>query len=112
MDFSNKEGFDESVLDEIRKFEENLNNLLDDESLLDEVLKFEENLKANMKYPPDDFDSATDEEMATLWKQLCSQVENGEDCFPPFFLHIMRIMLAKNVLYPSLKDLSTKVSDE
>ena len=90
MDSSNESGFDENMLDEIRKFEENL--------------------KANMKNLPEDADGTNDEEMAKLWEQLSSQSENGEEFFPPFFLDIMQKLLAKDVLYPPLKDLSTKVS--
>lgn len=92
MDSSNENGFDENVLDEIRRFEENL--------------------KANMQNLPDDADEANEEEMAKLWEQLNSQTENGEDFFPPFFMDIMQKLLAKDVLYPPLKELSTKVSGD
>ena len=80
--------------------------------MLDEIRKFEENLKENMKNLPEDADPASEEEMAKLWEQLSSQSENGEDFFPPFFLDIMQKLLAKDVLYPPLKDLSTKVGDK
>lgn len=85
MDSSNDKGFDETMLETIRKLEENMKNM------------------------PDDAEAPNEEEMAKIWAQMTNQSENEDDIFPPFFLDIMQKLLAKDVLYPPLKDLSTKV---
>lgn len=85
MDPSNDNGFDESMLETIRKLEE------------------------NMKNAPRDVDGPSEEEMAKIWEQMANHSENGDDILPPFFIDIMQKLLAKDVLYPPLKDLSTKV---
>ena len=83
VDTSNDNGFDETMLETIRKLEENMKNIPED--------------------------APSEEEMAKIWAQMSDQSENGDDIFPPFFLDIMQKLLAKDVLYPPLKDLSTKV---
>lgn len=80
-----------------------------DETMLETIRKLEE----NMKGLPEDVDSSdlpSEEEMAKIWEQMTNQTD-GDEQFPPFFLDIMQKLLAKDVLYPPLKDLSTKFPD-
>lgn len=85
MDSSNDHGFNEAMLETIKKLEEDMKGL-----------------------PEGANDDLSEEEMAKIWENMAGAAE-GDEQFPPFFLDIMQKLLAKDVLYPPLKDLSEKV---